>query len=281
MMETWKVGKNCKSVMTEDGIELTYCEFGEENEEIVISCAFYHHTWLPVEEYLGKKYHVYGIVQRYGDGDGTIFNEDGSIHWARQWGDDLFKFAKALGIKSFHYVGKCHGTVPGWYMLKNHPEMIDSFCSFYLAPHTMQQSGNEWFSDEPLPQKMAKAMRNFQTGVPKKQAEMASLSAGPEGYGTTPPEWKYVIGSELMWDSAQECISYLETVNKPICYMFGTDDMLFRDWKANNMDAIFRTNRARTILLQGERHLMELDCPHRVAREAMYFIEESKHSWDE
>lgn len=278
MMETWKVGKNCKSVITEDGIELTYCEFGDENEEVVISCAFYHHTWLPVEEMMGKKYHVYGLVQRYGDGKGTILNEDGSIHWAKQWGDDLYKFAKALGVEQFHYIGKCHGTVPGWYMMKNHPEMIKSFCSFYLAPHIKAQSGEEWkLGDMSL---LPKVMRNLKDGVPKKQAEIATLKMGPEEYGKTPPAYDYVIGAGLMWDSAEECKAFLETTTTPVCYMFGTEDLLFRDWMESNMEVIFCTNRARTIFLQGERHLMELDCPERIAREAMFFFEDSQNDYD-
>ncbi len=275
MMENWKVAKNCKSLTTEDGIELTYCEFGEENEEVVISFAFYHHTWLPVEEMLGKKYHVYGVVQRFGDGEGTVFEEDGTINWSKQWGDDLYKFAKALGIESFHYIGKCHGSTPGWYMMKYHPEMLKSFCSFYLAPHTTEKNGNEWDTNDPTI--IAKAMRKLQTGMEKKKAELASLSQGPAEYGKTPPAFDYILGHGL-WESKEECKAFLENNSKPVCYMFGTDDLLFRDWKDSNMAAVFGTKRARTIFLQGERHLMELDCPQRIAREAEFFFEDSKNN---
>ena len=59
-MERNKVAKNCKSVFLDNGVEITYTEFGEENEEIIISSAIYIHTWSPVLEELGKKYHVYG-----------------------------------------------------------------------------------------------------------------------------------------------------------------------------------------------------------------------------
>lgn len=280
--ETWKIAKNAKSVVTEDGITLTYCEFGEENEDVILSGAFYFHTWLPVLEMLGKQYHVYGIVMRYGDGEGTEFNPDGTIHWSRQWGDDIYKFARALGIQKFHYLGKCHGTLPGWYMAKNHPDMIQSLCSFYLAPHITEPDGNQWgealkSSRETLVQKV---MRHTETGVPKKMAELKSLSAGPEGYGQTPPDTRYISSSNLMWDSNAECEAFLKEMETPVCYMFGTEDILFQDWESNNMKVIAETNRAKAILLQGEKHLMELDCPERIASECSFFIQETMKHYD-
>ena len=293
-MESWK---NCKSVVTEDGITLTYCEFGEENEEVIISGAFFHHTWLPVEEMLGEKYHVYGIVMRFGDGKGTQLNEDGTIHWTRQWGDDVYKLAKALGIEKFHYLGKCHGTVPdylgkchgtvpGWYMVKNHPEMIQSLGSFFLAPHLLDPDNDEWTRDSDGPPKMEKILKNMrhsEIGLSKKMAEMKSITEipeiAPEGYGNTPPELKYYLGTEILWDTREECEQFLETMPTPVCFMFGSDDALFHDYETSNMYTIQKVNRAKTVFLQGERHLMELDIPERIASEADFFIQECKKNY--
>lgn len=111
-MEAHKVFKNCKSIVLPSGIELTYCEFGENNTEVVLNGSFYFHTFTPVMEELAKHYHVYGIVMRF-SGNATELNEDGSVNWGMQWGEDVYQFAKAMGIEKFHYVGKCHAVNPG------------------------------------------------------------------------------------------------------------------------------------------------------------------------
>jgi len=79
---------------------------------------------MPVAKGLAQRYHVYAVVIRF-SGPAKHKNEDGSIHWGKQWGQDIYDFAKQLGIKSFHYMGKCHGTIPGWWLVKNHPEVIN------------------------------------------------------------------------------------------------------------------------------------------------------------
>ena len=281
MIETWKFAMEAKSVVTEDGIELSYCELGEENEEIIITGAFYFHTWLPVVTELAKKYHIYGYVMRFGDGGGTQFNEDGTIHWSKQWGDDLYKFAKALGIEKFNYLGKCHGTVPGWYMIKEHPEMINSFCSFYLAPRIMEPNSDQWGDTlkMSLEDNCMRTQRGGKAGVAKKVAEIKALSAGPAEYGKNPPDAIYHTGSALFWDTPEECLEFAKNVDIPICYMFGTDDILFQDWKDNDIEMILNTKRARTVIIQGERHLMCMDAADRIASEADFFIQECKKNY--
>ena len=49
------------------------------------------------------------------------------------------------GSLTFIHFGKCHGTIPGWYLVKEHPEMLDCFASFYLLPHVKGQTSNTWF----------------------------------------------------------------------------------------------------------------------------------------
>lgn len=49
-MEANKVQGEAKSLALENGIELTYCERGKEHEEVVVTGAFYFHTFMPVVE---------------------------------------------------------------------------------------------------------------------------------------------------------------------------------------------------------------------------------------
>lgn len=61
-MEANKIKGQALSIVLPNGQEVTYCERGAENKEVLITGAFYFHTVMPVVEALGKKYHVYGIV---------------------------------------------------------------------------------------------------------------------------------------------------------------------------------------------------------------------------
>ncbi|MGI6212456.1 MAG: alpha/beta fold hydrolase [Anaerovoracaceae bacterium] len=285
MFEEKKISKNGKSITLSSGLEISYCEFGEENEEIVLSGAFYFHTFTPVLEELAKRYHVYGVVMRLG-GEGTQLNADGSVNWCRQWGDDLYQFCRAMNITRFHYVGKCHGTNPGWYMIKEHPEMLKTFTSFYLAPHLCPRNSQQWVE---IPKEigrlafLGRCMRK-QENIPVKIAEVqtlgpelaAALSAGETGgIGIG----QYAESPQLIWDSLEECEEAMKTIHTPVMFAFGTDDILYHDYYDSNLKAMEIVPKARTVLLQGERHLMEMDCPDRMASEVFFFIDESKKNY--
>jgi hypothetical protein len=69
-MEANKIQGEAKSLLLDNGVELTYCERGEQNEEVLMMGAFYFHTAMPVVEMLAERYHVYGVVMRF-DGKTT------------------------------------------------------------------------------------------------------------------------------------------------------------------------------------------------------------------
>lgn len=274
-MEANKVRGEAKSIVLDDGTELTYCELGAEHDEVVISGAFYFHTFMPVLEGLAKRYHVYGVVMR-GTGDTTERMDDGTVNWDRQWGKDVYDFACKMGIGRFHYVGKCHGTNPGWYLVKEHPEMLIDFCSFYMAPHLLPRNSNQWMDtvrSEGTSALMAKAMRH-QERIPLKVAEIQAL--GPEGAKSLPPETQTQADSpEKIWDSLDDCRKTLANCPVPVLYLFGTEDIVFQDHFDATIEAMKVTKGARTVFLQGERHLLEMDCPQRMVDEAFFFIDET------
>lgn len=49
-MEANKIQGEAKSLLLDNGVELTYCERGEQNEEVLMTGAFYLHTAMPVVE---------------------------------------------------------------------------------------------------------------------------------------------------------------------------------------------------------------------------------------
>ena len=276
-MEAQKIKGEAKSLILDSGIELTYCERGENNEETIICGAFFFHTFMPIVEKLAEKYHVYGVIMRF-DGKADELNEDGSTNWSRQWGSDIYNFAKKLNLTKFHYVGKCHGTVPGWYLVKNHPECLQTFSSFFLAPHTKEKNSNQWFellAKKDLTAMMAAALRKPETGTQIKMAEMATV--GKVDVTIIP---KYAADfTKNVWSSTEDCIDTLKNTEVPIEYLFGSEDLFFQDHFDSNIYAMMNTKNSKAVILGGERHLMEIDCPERVADEVLSFIEESKKSY--
>lgn len=285
-MESHKISTVAKSVVLENGLELTYCEFGEQNEEVLLSGAFYFHTFTPVVEGLAKRYHVYGIVMRMDTkGPFTQFNADGTVNWDRQWGDDIYQFAKAMGIEKFHYAGKCHGVNPGWYMVKEHPEMLDTFASLYLVPHLCPRNATKWIESMAggIIEQTKLSIRH-QERVPIKMAEIQTLATAaqqsPDDIKPDPNLVIYPDSPQLLWDNLEECEEAMRNVNVPILLMFGTEDILFNDYFDSNIKAMQIIPRAKTVLLQGERHLLEMDCAERMVSEIIFFIDESRKNYD-
>lgn len=276
-MEAKKIKGEAKSLRLENGVELTYCELGAENEETLLCGSFAFITLMPVMKILAERFHVYGVIMRF-DGEGDQRDKDGNINWTRQWGKDLYDFARKMDLSKFHYFGKCHGSVPGWYLAKEHPEMLLSFASFFLAPHTCPQNSNQWFDvlkNEGVEAMLSAAMRNPKEGTPAKMEEVAA-----SGTVDTRIIAEYAGNfAKYLWASKKDCVQALADMEIPIGYLFGTEDLFFDDHFNSNLFAIRNTKGARTVILGGERHLMEIDCPDRVASEVLMFIEESRKAY--
>ena len=138
-----RMAENGRKITLDNGRDILYCEFGAENKEIIVTGAIYFITFNEFLKELAKNFHVYGFIMRL-DGDGEEKNPDGSINWTRQWGRDIYDAARKLGIGKFHYVGKCHGAMPGWYLVKEHPECLLSLSSISASLHAFPPDADEW-----------------------------------------------------------------------------------------------------------------------------------------
>lgn len=270
-MDTNKIRGESKTLLTDGGVELTYCERGDDNDEVIICGAFAFHTFMPLVELLAEKYHVYGVVMRF-DGKATEVNDDGTTNWSRQWGSDVYNFAKMLNLPKFHYVGKCHGSIPGWYLVKNHPECLKTFSSFFLAPHTKKPNSNKWFDvlkERGVIEMIKSALRKPETGL---QAKLDEMSAFGKIDASIIP--KYAVNfAQNIWSSTEECVETLRNMKVPVEYLFGTDDLFFQDHFDSNVFAMLNTKGSRSVILSGERHFMEIDCPERIVSEVVTFID--------
>ena len=276
-MEANKIKGEAKGLLLDNGAELTYCERGEENEETLIMPGFFFYTFMPIMERLATRYHVYGIIMRF-DGPGDQLNQDGSINWTRQWGKDVYDFCTKMGIGKFVYFGKCHGSIPGWYLVKEHPEMLKYFASFFLAPHVKPQNSNNFLSlDDGVEAFMARGIRKVEEGLAKKMEEAAAIGVNDSPASAAKQQAiisTYAAAPEKIWDSLEDCAATLQNMTVPVCFLFGSEDDFFFDHLDSNLWAMRNTRGSRSIFLQGEYHLMELDCAERVADEALGFYAE-------
>ena len=90
-------------------------------------------SFTPLLKKLAERYHVYGIVMR-SSGITSKVAADGEIDWSAQWCDDIVQFAYDLDIDKFIYLGKCHGSMPGWKILQEHPEMLKAYIPISMIP---------------------------------------------------------------------------------------------------------------------------------------------------
>ena len=148
---------------------------------------------------------------------------------------------------------------------------MKSLSSFLLAPHTKQQNSNKFFE---VAQKdgvdgLLKATIKKPEGIQIKMAEMATV--GKVDVSIIP---KYAVNfAENIWESTEDCIKIMKNIEIPVEYLFGSDDLFFQDHLDSNIFAMMNTKNCRSIILQGERHFMEIDCPERLANEITIFID--------
>ncbi len=150
--------------------------------------------------------------------------------------------------------------------------MLDCFASFYLLPHVKGQTSDTWFGgmEQGIEHMMSMAMRKQRTGLPKKMDELRCI-----GNAAETDEFKlYAASPEKVWDTIEECDAALKNMTVPVGYCFGTQDPVFNDYYESNIYGIMNTRGARTVFLQGEKHLMELDAPERVGEEVVAFIDQ-------
>ncbi len=125
--------RETKKIILSNGVELSYEEYGVGNKETMIMGQFYYDTFQRWVNAMAEKFHIYAVIMRF-DGKTTFKNADGKTNWAEQWGEDIYQFSRAIGADKFLYVGKCHGSVPGWYLVDCHPEVLKGFVIGSLLP---------------------------------------------------------------------------------------------------------------------------------------------------
>ena len=227
-------------------------------------------SFTPLLKKLAERYHVYGIVMR-SSGITSKVAADGEIDWSAQWCDDIVQFAYALDIDKFIYLGKCHGSMPGWKILQEHPEMLKAYIPISMIP------GSHLLSSPNLMKMIG--LRNEENGLLKfiqaivrkpesvaiKINEMKTL--GPEGLMTS----KH-MGSFTEFENYDKVLEYMSHINTPMLMIYGTEDPGYKDWTEQIFKLAAVVPDMKLVTYQGERHLFEIDVPDKIANEVIFYL---------
>ncbi len=118
-----------------NGAELYYEEYGG-GAEFIISAQ--NRITAGPESYLellaAAGMHVYSIQLRGFGRSSQMANEpDGG--WYPLWAEDVYQFARELGIAKFIYTGISHGAGVGWNLALMHPQALRAFVGVVGGPH--------------------------------------------------------------------------------------------------------------------------------------------------
>ena len=118
-----------------NGAELYYEEYGGGGD--VVLSAQNRITSGP-ESYLellaasGK--HVYSLQLR-GFGGSSPVTEEPEEGWYPTWAEDVYQFARNVGVERFIYTGVSHGAGVGWNLAVMHPQALRAFVAVVGGPH--------------------------------------------------------------------------------------------------------------------------------------------------
>lgn len=90
---------------------------------------------------------------------------------------------------------------------------------------------------------------------------------------------EYASSPEKIWESKADAEEFMKNVNIPVLLMYGTEDIVFLDHFDSSIKAFMTIKGSKCIFLNGERHLLEIDCPERIVSEVLFFIDESEKDY--
>ncbi|SEJ67714.1 hypothetical protein SAMN05660742_11397 [Propionispira arboris] len=109
-------------------------------------------------------------------------------------------------------------------MGKEHPEVMDTFASFFLTPHVSEQNSANWYkllSGNRTTEMMRVTMRKPE-GMKAKIEEMESIGSN----ASVPIIALYGALPEKIWPNRESCAKALQKMMVPVEYLFGTQDPL-------------------------------------------------------
>ncbi|MCQ2421505.1 MAG: alpha/beta hydrolase [Lachnospiraceae bacterium] len=212
-------------IEVEEGISLYYEEFGTgDNYILSAQMGFYKKGMQQRMAELG--YHVFCMTIR-GFSPSSSVSTDYGEHWYDVFAEDVVRFADAMQIDTFTYMGASHGAGIGWHLMLLHPERVKAFVAVVGGPHSLDAGRMSY--RQMLEQGIIKEIPPFNPPIdndPERETRrriraehIASLPPAPEG------ERHIDYGRPLMRLGSEEAlIEALKGIETPVLMLGGIED---------------------------------------------------------
>jgi pimeloyl-ACP methyl ester carboxylesterase len=257
--------------------ELYYDEYGS-GDDVVLSAQMEVNGPESYQALLGRAgLHVYDIQLR-GFGRSSHVFEPPAAGWYPTWAEDVYQFARALGVDSFIYTGVSHGSGVGWYVTLAHPDAVRAFVGVVGGPHDRSKPrvrGMGIDGDAPpsfflVPTTDPERLRRREHNARRMQ-ERAARQVPPEERAINPGK---------VWPDLQtneQVAERLRQVHVPTLLLNGAQDDLI----PADMSLLVATSvpGAKFVLYQDHSHTLAREAPERLVDEVIVFLREIKALW--
>jgi pimeloyl-ACP methyl ester carboxylesterase len=252
-------------------VELYFEEYGS-GENVVLSAQMELAKGQSYQRLLGEAgFHVY-YIQLRGFGQSTHVEQAPTGGWYPTWAEDVYQFARALGVPRFTYTGISHGGGIGWYIALAHPEALHTLIAVVGVPHDRSVPRTRGIGVDganPPP------MFEVPTTDPDRLRRRAARASAAQGrWERLSPEERAIrpgiVFPELQTnDSVAERLSQ---INLPTLLLNGgQDDIVPAEMALRIARAV---PRAKLVLYQDHSHSLASEAPDRLVQEVLLFMKD-------
>jgi pimeloyl-ACP methyl ester carboxylesterase len=258
--------------LTTANTTLYYQEFGS-GDEVVLSAHMDVSSGESYQKLLGDAgLHVYDIQLR-GFGRSAHVSEQPASGWYPTWAEDVFQFARTLGVDRFVYTGVSHGAGVGWNVALAHPDAVKAFVAVVGGPHDRSQPrirGIGVDGENPPPFFLVPTTDPLRL---RRRAELARVMQERRTRVVSPEERAINPGRvfpEL--ETNEQVAARLAEVRVPTLLLNGAQDDLI----PAQMSLLVATSvpGAKLVLYQDHSHMLAREAPERLVEEVKLFLRE-------
>jgi len=194
----------------------------------------------------------------------------------KQWGDDVYAFSCALGLKRFIYMGISRWGQVGYQLVLNHPEVIKAFIPIVSVPISTEQridpgvlKALETGDSKGLLESKERDMF-YPTTDKQRQLRQERWRKQNLQNNTT---YNFAVERDLIariGESRIETVPRLGEIRAPTLVLFGDKD------PTNPIDQVVKSAMtipdAKAVFFQGYSHLLSVESPEKVVDEITLFV---------
>jgi pimeloyl-ACP methyl ester carboxylesterase len=259
------------STMNLGDVDLYYEEYGS-GDDVVLSAQMELAQGQSYQRLLAEAgFHVY-YIQLRGFGKSTHVHEAPAGGWYPMWAEDMYQFARRLGVDRFIYTGISHGAGVGWNLALLHPEALRAFVSVVGGPHDRTQPRTRGIGVDgasPPP------MFNVPTSDPvrlQRRAERARMQGGR--WDRLSAEERAISPGMLFpeLETNKQIAERLSQIRVPTLLLYAAQDDIIPASMA--LLACTAVPGSKLVLYQDHSHSLASESPERLVQEVLVFTRE-------